>query len=113
MLVPSQDGSEEGGAGGEDHFVSGELLLALACQRHVEEILIVPDLSEGNTDVSLKVIPLQTELFRAHYEGKSAVFLSANMNHCNFISLTFYNSPTVLCLWFQLNNTVNLAAVLS
>ena len=71
MLVPSQDGSEEGGAGGEDHFVGGELLLALACQRHVEEILIVPDLSEGNTDVSLKVIPLQTELFSRHFSKDS------------------------------------------
>ena len=57
--IPPQHISEEGGAGGEDHFVGGDLLLALpAGQRHVEEVLVLPDFSESQADVALKIIPL-------------------------------------------------------
>ena len=70
MRVPPQHISEEGGAGGEDHLVGGDLLLALpACQRHVEEVLVLPNLSEGQAYVAFKIIPLQTELFSRHFEG--------------------------------------------
>lgn len=69
VRVPPQHISEEGGAGGEDHFVGGDLLLAFpASQRHVEEVLVLPDLSEGQADVAFKIIPLQTELFSRHFE---------------------------------------------
>ena len=70
MRIPPENISEEGGAGGEDHLVGGDLLLALsACQRHVEEVLVLPDLPEGHTDVAFKIIPLQTELLGRHFDG--------------------------------------------
>ena len=69
VRIPPQHISEEGGAGGEDHFVGGDLLLAFpTSQCDVEEVLIIPDLSEGQADVAFKIIPLQTELFSRHFE---------------------------------------------
>ena len=68
--IPPENISEEGGAGGEDHLVGGDLLLALpAGKRYVEEVLVLPDLPEGHTDVAFKIIPLQTELLGRHFDG--------------------------------------------
>ena len=68
--IPPQHIFEEGGAGGEDHLVGGDLLLAFSArQRHVKEVLVLPDLPEGHADVTFEIIPLQTELLGRHFEG--------------------------------------------
>ena len=63
MLVGilSQDISEPGRAGGEDHFVGLDLFV-IAGKGHVEEVLVLSQLSEGHTDVAFKIIPPQTKL---------------------------------------------------
>ena len=50
---------EEGRAGGEDHLVGGDLLLAFSArQRHIKEVLVLPDLPKGHADVTFEIIPL-------------------------------------------------------
>ena len=39
-----------------------------------QKVFLFFNFSKGAGDIRLKVIPLQTELLRAHYEGKSVVF---------------------------------------
>ena len=63
VLVPPENVAEEGRACGQDDLVCGHLLVILARKRHVEKVLIVPDLSERRTDVALEIVPFQTELF--------------------------------------------------
>ena len=65
VRVFAEHGSEKGRAGGEDHLVSLYLLL-FAGQRHVEEILVLPQLTERTAYVAFKVIPSKAELFRRH-----------------------------------------------
>ena len=67
VWVFAEHSPEEGGAGREDHLVRQHLLL-LAGQRHVEEILVLPQLAECTADVVFKVIPPKAELFRRHHE---------------------------------------------
>ena len=43
MGVPPEDISEEGGAGGEDHLVGGDLVI-LTCEGHIEEVFVVSEL---------------------------------------------------------------------
>ena len=67
VWVFAEHSTEEWGAGGENHLVRLHLLL-LAGQRHVEEILVLPQLAECTADVAFKVIPPKAELFRRHHE---------------------------------------------
>jgi len=59
--VPAEDRPKEGTAGGEDHFVGLDLFV-IAGKGHVEEVLVLSQLSEGHTDVAFKIIPPQTKL---------------------------------------------------
>jgi len=60
--VLPEDVPEEGGAGRQYQLVCLDLPGPTA-QGAVEEILLLPDLSEGHTDVALKIIPAKTKLF--------------------------------------------------
>jgi len=62
-LVSSEDGAKEGTAGGEDHFVGLQLLI-LAGNGDIEKLLLVPDVSECRADISFKIVPTKTKLFR-------------------------------------------------
>jgi len=71
--VAAQEVPEEGRAGGEDDLVRTQLVL-LARQGHVEEVLVLAKLTEGNRDVALEVVPTETKLLRGrHGENKSLV----------------------------------------
>ncbi len=75
MPVAAQDGSEEGGAGGEDDLVRLDLVAILTGQRHVEEVFVLAKFAKGAADVGLEVVPTQAELLgRAHYVA--TLFLS-------------------------------------
>ena len=67
MLVTPQELSEERRTGGEDDFVCRHLLLIIAGESYVEEVAVVPELSEGATNICLEVIPLEAELFARHF----------------------------------------------
>ena len=56
MGIPAKDGSEEGGTGGEDHFVGLDLLV-LASKGDVKEVFVLPQLTKSQTDIVLKVVP--------------------------------------------------------
>lgn len=78
MLVSLEQSLEERRTRGENQLV-GLHLLVLASDRHVEKVLVLPQLFEGLTDVFLKVIPLETKLIpRAH---RLALPSSLNMKH--------------------------------
>ena len=76
VRVPAEDGSEEGRAGGEDDFMSLNLLI-ITCQGHIEEVFVLPQLTKSHTDIVLKVIPAQAELFTAHAETWCSPFTAA------------------------------------
>ena len=61
MLVLFEDASEERRTCGKNHFV-GLHLFFFAGQGDVKEVFVLSQLSKGNTDVALKVIPPKTEL---------------------------------------------------
>ena len=48
--------SEVRTAGGEDHLVGGERL-AVAGQSHVDEVLLVPQMTEAGQDRRLEIVP--------------------------------------------------------
>ena len=62
VRVLLQDGVEERRAGRQDELVCLDLPGATA-QGAVKEILLLSDLPECHTDVALKIIPAQAELF--------------------------------------------------
>ena len=62
-----QKSFEERAASGEYHFVSLDLIF-ITGEGHIKEVLVVPQLPKGNTDVGLKVIPSQTKLLISHGE---------------------------------------------
>jgi len=62
VWVLSQDGPEEGGAGRQYQLVCLDLSGTTA-DGAVKEILLFSDLSEGYTDVALKIVPPKTKLF--------------------------------------------------
>ena len=43
-------------------------LLIVTCQGHIEEVFVFTKLSEGDTDIALKVVPAQAELVRRHFD---------------------------------------------
>ena len=65
MGILSQDISEPGRAGGEDHFV-GLHLVVVTRQSDIKEILFFAQFSECNAYVGFKVVPPKAELFRRH-----------------------------------------------
>ena len=84
----SQGSPEEGGAGREDELVGLDFLL-LACDRHIKEVLLIPQLLEGIADVPLEVVPLKTKFIpRPHVEtfGFRVTTTSANVTE----NLDFY-----------------------
>ena len=79
-VTSSQVSPEEGGAGGEDELVGLDLFL-LARDRHIKEVLLLPQLLERFTDVPLEVVPLKTKLIpRPHVRTSTfRVTTSANV----------------------------------
>ena len=66
--VTSQSSPEEGGAGGEDELVGLDLLL-LTRDRHIKEVLLIPQLLERLANVPLEVVPLKTKFIpRPHVD---------------------------------------------
>ena len=68
MWILPQHAPEEGAAGGQNHLV-GLHLVIITSKSYVKEVFVVSQFSEGNTDVALKVIPTETELFCPHPES--------------------------------------------
>ena len=64
--LPTKNGSEEGAARAEHELVRGHLLVVLARQGHVEQLRVVPQLTERGADVRLEIVPLEAKLFRTH-----------------------------------------------
>ena len=62
MRVLLKNGSEERRAGRQDELVSLDLSGATA-ESAVKEVLLLPDLPEGQANVALKIIPTKTEFF--------------------------------------------------
>ena len=67
MGIPAEDRPKEGTACREDDFVGLDLFV-VAGKGDVEEVLVVPKLAKSQTDIVLKVVPAQAELFTAHTE---------------------------------------------
>lgn len=63
-----QHGFEHRTAGGEDQFVCPNGL-SVRHEGDVQEVFLVPDVTEGIRDIRLEVIPAETILFRAHAEA--------------------------------------------
>ena len=76
---------EEGRAGGQDQLVGLDVARA-AAQRHVEQIFVVADVSEGAADVGLKIIPAE------------AKFVCSTARHSVFLLLFFQFSLDSLLL---------------
>ena len=62
MLVLEQNFAEEWAAGTENHFVGRQLLLSLASQCHVREILVRQQTLESQAGTVLKLVPSQVEV---------------------------------------------------
>ena len=62
MLISPENGFEERGASGENHFVSLDLLV-IAGEGDIKEIFVFPQFPKSHTDIVFKVIPTQTKLF--------------------------------------------------
>ena len=62
VRVLLENGSEERRAGRQDELVCLDLSGATA-KSAVKEVLLLPDLPEGQANVALKIIPTETELF--------------------------------------------------
>ena len=62
MRVLLENGSEERRAGRQDELVCLDLSGATA-KSAVKEVLLLPDLPEGQANVALKIIPTETKLF--------------------------------------------------
>ena len=65
MGVAPQHTSEERRARRKDDFVGLHLTIANR-QSDIKEVFFFSDLSEGDTDVALKIIPSETEFFLIH-----------------------------------------------
>ena len=78
-LIPAKNGSEEGAARAEHELVRGHLLVVLARQGHVEQLRVVPQLTERGADVRLEIVPLEAKLFRTHG------VVNGRLRLCNFI----------------------------
>ena len=65
MRVTTEHISKECATSREDHFVSLDLL-NITNKSHIKEVLVLPELSERPTNVTLKVIPAEVEIVRAH-----------------------------------------------
>ena len=72
-MSESEDGAKEGTAGRKDHFVGLQLFI-LAGNGDIEKLLLVPDVSEYQADISFKIVPRKTKLFRI---GHCCSFLGA------------------------------------
>ena len=83
MLIASQDGSEEGRARGEDDFVGLDLLI-ITGKCDVKEVPLLPQLSKGDADVCLEVVPAQAEFFCTP--------------HFTVLSLTPVRLPSLFCV---------------
>jgi len=65
MGVTTEHISKECATSRKDHFVSLDVL-NITSKSHIKEVLILPELPERPTNVTLKVIPAEAELVRAH-----------------------------------------------
>ncbi len=65
VLVPPEDILEEGRAGGEHHLVRGNVRV-FARQRHVEEVLVLPQRAQTLRNVRPVVVPSQAVVL---YQG--------------------------------------------
>jgi len=73
MWVAPENVPEEGRACRQDDFVSLDLGI-ITSESHVEKVFLLPQFSEGNTNVSLKIVPTETEfLRRPHFEAQSTL----------------------------------------
>ena len=70
--VAPENASEEGGTCREDNFVGLDLFV-VAGKGDVEEVLVVPKLTERCGDVRLKIVPPQAELFRGHFQAAGLI----------------------------------------
>ena len=57
----------------------GHLLVVLAGQGHVEQLRVVPQLTERGADVRLEIVPLEAKLFRTHG------VMNGQLRLCDFI----------------------------
>ena len=71
MLVPvlQKNFPEERAARAQDHFVRGELLVALASQRHVGEVLVREQTLESRPGTGLELVPSQVEVLWVSHRG--------------------------------------------
>jgi len=67
VRVLLENGSEERRAGRQDELVCLDLSGATA-ESAVKEVLLLPDLPEGHTDVALKIIPAKTKLLTGTHQ---------------------------------------------
>ena len=79
---------EEGRAGGQDQLVGLDLARA-AAQRHVEQILVVADVSKSAADVRLKIIPAEAKFVcsTARHSVFLLLFLQFQTQHSVFASV--------------------------
>jgi len=71
VWVASEHIPEEWRACRQNDFVSLDLRI-ITGESHVEKVFLLPQLTEGNTNVCLKIVPAETEfLRRPHIEAQS------------------------------------------
>jgi len=81
---------EEWGACGQDDLVSLDLGI-ITGESHIKEVFFLPQFTEGNTDISLEIIPAETEfLRRPHIEAKNSLKNTRNDSSSYFF---VKNSP--------------------
>ena len=69
VLVSLQNFFEEWTGRGQDDLVSLHLLTILTGQGHISEVLVLPQLTKGRSNVFFEVIPLETKLFGGIHFG--------------------------------------------
>ena len=97
VRVLSECCPKEGRASSQDDLVCLQLPGATA-QGAVKEVLLLPDLPEGQADVALKIIPFQAEFFSPHgYEQNFINTITASVHNQQTADATVAADHCTLC----------------
>ena len=64
--------------GSQDHLVCFHLLTILTGQGHISKVIVLSQVSKGNFDVVLEVVPLEAKFFR-HFVATQLIEHKLNM----------------------------------
>ena len=88
VLVTPQHILKKWTTGTENNFVCLQLFV-ITSESNVKELLLIPDVSKSRTNVSLKIIPAETELLRSHFKsGAGSLFQAVTAGLASLCSIT-------------------------